>query len=60
MEKERQEKMKTKTLLKPANRRDKKKMLSAVKKQEDIKKKYGAPEKGWSSLSALRKWKTSH
>ncbi len=52
--------MKTRTLLKPANKRDKNKMLCAVKKQEEIKKKYGVREKGWSSVSALRKERATH
>ena len=60
--------MKTKTphkndklKLVPSSRHyDKKKMLSAAKKQEEIKKKYGMPEKGWSSFSELRKWRDSH
>lgn len=40
--------------------KDKEKMLSASQKQEEIKKKYGYPEKNWNSLSELRKWRTFH
>lgn len=33
--------------------KDRERMLGAAKKQQQIKKKYGAPAKGWSSLAEL-------
>lgn len=39
--------------------KDKDKMLEATKKQEEIKRKYGMPEKNWNSLAEIRKTRTS-
>lgn len=41
-------------------RREKDKVAQAVKKQKEIKRKYGIPEKGWNSLSELRRVRASH
>lgn len=46
-------------LLTEAKVKDKDRILKAVRKQDQIRKKYGKKEKGWDSVSIIRKWRMS-
>lgn len=44
-------------LLTDAKIEDKDRILKAVKKQDQIRKKYGKKERGWDSVNIIRKWR---
>ncbi|MEW6481586.1 MAG: hypothetical protein AB1397_01025 [bacterium] len=45
------------TILVGGRLRDKNKMIEAVKKQDELRERFGKPQEGFSSVSELRKWR---